>query len=117
LNFTGGESLTISEVHEAADIIKDALDPKANIIFGVAHDPSMNDEIRITLVATGFSRGKWSTAQDKEAMRRKLADLREEDKLDTPTFLRRSLPPRRRETVAAPSKAIPARPKSVTKIK
>ena len=47
LNFTGGESLTISEVHEAADIIKDALDPKANIIFGVAHDPSMDDEIRI----------------------------------------------------------------------
>jgi cell division protein FtsZ len=108
LNFTGGSSLTISEVHEAAEIIKNAVDPKANIIFGVAHDPGMNDDIRITLIATGFPGGKQVRLQNVEEMRQELAGLREEDKLDTPTFLRRSLPPRKQQAVAFPSKVIPA---------
>ncbi|MCL0048222.1 cell division protein FtsZ [Dehalococcoidia bacterium] len=115
LNISGGNSLTISEVHEAAEIIKNAVDPKANIIFGVAHDPSMNDDIRITLIATGFPGGKQATAQNEEAMRQELADLKEEDKLDTPTFLRRPLPPRRQQAVAFPSRATPAHYEPVVK--
>ncbi|MCL0080417.1 cell division protein FtsZ [Dehalococcoidia bacterium] len=115
LNVTGGNSLTISEVHEAAEIIKNAVDPKANIIFGVAHDPGMNDDIRITLIATGFPGGKQATAQNEETMRQELADLKEEDKLDTPTFLRRPLPPRRQQAVAFPSRAIPAHYEPVVK--
>jgi len=117
LNFTGGSSLTISEVHEAAEIIKNAVDPKANIIFGVAHDPGMNDDIRITLIATGFLGGKQATPQNDEATRQELADLREEDKLDTPTFLRRPLPPRRQQAVAFPSRVIPGHYEPVAKIK
>ena len=53
-NVVGGSSLTLFEVNEAAEIIKQAVDPEANIIFGVAHDPNMDNEIRITLIATGF---------------------------------------------------------------
>jgi cell division protein FtsZ len=120
LNFTGDSSLTISEVHEAAEIIKDAVDPNANIIFGVAHDSSMNDDIRITLIATGFPGGKQVGIQNVEEMRRKLAALKgvkEGGKLDTPTFLRHRLLPRRGQAVALPSKVIPARPERVVKLR
>lgn len=116
LNFTGGSSLTIAEVHEAAEIIRNAVDPKANIIFGVAHDPGMNDDITITVIATGFPRGRQVRVQNKEEMRQRLAALKEEDKLDTPTFLRHPLPPRR-QAVAFPSKVIPAHYEPVAKIK
>ena len=54
-NVVGGSSLTLFEVNEAAEVIKQAVDPEANIIFGVAHDPSMDKEVRITLIATGFA--------------------------------------------------------------
>lgn len=117
LNISGGNSLTISEVHEAAEIIKNAVDPKANIIFGVAHDPSMNDDIRITLIATGFPGGKQATAQNEEAMRQELESLKEEDNLDAPTFLRRPLPSRNQQAVAFPSKVIPGRYEPVERTK
>jgi len=53
-NVVGGSSLTLFEVNQAADVIKAAVDPDANIIFGVANDQAMDQEIRITLIATGF---------------------------------------------------------------
>jgi cell division protein FtsZ len=53
-NIVGGEDLTMTEVDEAAKIIKSSADPDANIIFGAAIDESMRDELRITVVATGF---------------------------------------------------------------
>jgi cell division protein FtsZ len=53
-NVTGGEDLGIQEINEAADLIMGAADPEANIIFGAAIDPAMRDEVRITLIATGF---------------------------------------------------------------
>ncbi|MCS7001822.1 MAG: cell division protein FtsZ [Dehalococcoidia bacterium] len=51
---TGSEDVTLHEVDEAADIISKAADPQANIIFGMVFDPRMDQEIRITVVATGF---------------------------------------------------------------
>jgi cell division protein FtsZ len=54
LNITGSNDLGIFEVNEAADIIRQAVDPDANIIFGAGIDESMNDEIKITVIATGF---------------------------------------------------------------
>ncbi|MCK4368309.1 MAG: cell division protein FtsZ, partial [Dehalococcoidales bacterium] len=54
-NVAGGTGLTLFEVNEAADVIKQAVDPEANIIFGVVQDPSMGEEVRITLIATGFT--------------------------------------------------------------
>ena len=60
LNITGGEDLGLFEVNEAADLIRQAVDEEANIIFGAGIDESMKDEISITVIATGFDdeRGK-----------------------------------------------------------
>lgn len=55
LNITGGNDLTLQEVTIAADIIYDAVDPDANIIFGAVIDESMQGEIKITVIATGFN--------------------------------------------------------------
>jgi cell division protein FtsZ len=57
-NIVGGADLTMTEVDEAAKIITSAADPDANIIFGATIDESMHDQIRITIVATGFDQAK-----------------------------------------------------------
>jgi len=56
LNITGGSNLGLFEVNEAAEIIAQAADPEANIIFGAVIDDSLQDEVRITVIATGFER-------------------------------------------------------------
>ena len=56
-NVTGGSDLALFEVNEAAEIIKKMVDPDANIIFGAVIDDAMDDEIRITVIATGFDVG------------------------------------------------------------
>lgn len=53
-NITGGPDLTMTEVDEAAKIIASAADPDANIIFGATIDDTMHDQLKITVVATGF---------------------------------------------------------------
>lgn len=57
-NIVGGQDLTMTEVDEAAKIISAAADPDANIIFGATIDENMHDQIRITVVATGFDQTK-----------------------------------------------------------
>lgn len=57
-NIIGGPDLTMSEVDEAAKIISSAADPDANIIFGATIDESMRDQLKITVVATGFDQTK-----------------------------------------------------------
>jgi cell division protein FtsZ len=54
INVTGGHDMTLFEVHEAASIIQEAADEEANIIFGTVIDPNMKDEIKVTVIATGF---------------------------------------------------------------
>ncbi|MHB1130781.1 MAG: cell division protein FtsZ [Chloroflexota bacterium] len=54
-NVTGGPDMTLWEVNEAAQVIYKAADPEANIIFGAVIDPTMEGEIKITLLAAGFS--------------------------------------------------------------
>ncbi|MEA2462691.1 MAG: cell division protein FtsZ [Acidobacteriota bacterium] len=54
INVTGGHDMTLFEVHEAASIIQEAADEEANIIFGTVIDPRMKDEIKVTVIATGF---------------------------------------------------------------
>jgi len=53
-NVTGGPSLTLREIHQAADVIGRTVDPDATIIFGAVLDGAMQDDLRITLIATGF---------------------------------------------------------------
>ncbi|MCR4441119.1 MAG: cell division protein FtsZ [Peptococcaceae bacterium] len=55
-NITGGSNLGLFEVNEAAEIIAQAADPDANIIFGAVIDDNMGDEVRVTVIATGFER-------------------------------------------------------------
>lgn len=55
-NVTGGSNLTLFEVNQAAAIIKETAHPDVNLIFGAVIDPNMKDEIRITVIATGFER-------------------------------------------------------------
>ena len=54
LNFTGSDDLNLFEVNEAADIVVSTADKGANIIFGTVIDPSIGDEVRVTVIATGF---------------------------------------------------------------
>ncbi|MEM6281000.1 MAG: cell division protein FtsZ [Chloroflexota bacterium] len=57
-NITGGNDLTLFEVNEAAAIIKDSAHPEVNLIFGAQVDETMGDEVRITVIATGFEQSR-----------------------------------------------------------
>ncbi len=54
LNITGGRDLGLFEVNDAAEIIQNAADPNANIIFGAVIDESMGEDVRVTVIGTGF---------------------------------------------------------------
>ena len=54
INITGGPDMTLFEVHEAASVIQEAADEEANIIFGTVIDARMKDEVKVTVIATGF---------------------------------------------------------------
>jgi len=57
-NITGGPDMTLFEINEAAAIIKDSAHPEVNLIFGAQVDEGMGDEVRITVIATGFEQGR-----------------------------------------------------------
>lgn len=61
VNITGGEDLTLGEVHQINEIVHEAVGEEAEIIFGAVHEPAMHGEIRVTVIATGFDRGIAST--------------------------------------------------------
>jgi len=106
-NVVGGSSLTLLEVNEAAEVIKQAVDPDANIIFGVAHDPSMDDTVRITLIATGFiSKIGSATTSREDELSQMLKALKSEEELDVPSFLRRPLFSHRRQTITPATKVV-----------
>jgi cell division protein FtsZ len=92
-NVVGGDNLSLFEVNEAAEIIKQAVDPNANIIFGVARDSRMDKDLKITLIATGFETTSMSGNNVNEAeISGYLNTLKagNEDQLDVPAFLRRA---------------------------
>ncbi len=88
-NVVGGSDLTLFEVNEAAAVIKKAVDPEANIIFGVANSDRMDKEVRITLIATGFTTvGTGSKIYDDD-LSRMLKTIKTDEEYDVPSFLRR----------------------------
>jgi len=104
INITGGEDLTILEVNQAAEIIAEAADQDAEIIFGTAINPEMKEEIKITVIATGFNRERESQEKIRPPMRQAPAAPAQrtgdnfkvvspppapEDDLDIPSFLRK----------------------------
>ena len=88
-NVAGDSSLTLYEVNAAADIIRKAVDPDANVIFGVLLDPNMGNEVRLTLIATGFAtkEGMAGAAREREIFRA-LKNLKSDDELEVPAFMR-----------------------------
>ncbi len=104
-NVTGGTDLSLHDVNEAAEIIRKTADPEANIIFGAVIDESMNDKIRITVIATGFDaatqqrpavlRTVAATAPRPRVVRQPVplddfpARVLDNGNLDIPAFLRR----------------------------
>ncbi|HLM86810.1 MAG TPA: cell division protein FtsZ, partial [Solirubrobacteraceae bacterium] len=99
LNITGGKDLGLFEVNEAAEIIQTAADPNANIIFGAVIDESMSDDVRVTVIGTGFDhrpgrgarRESRSTRPDRNPRisdrQRSTLEISDED-IDVPPFLR-----------------------------
>ena len=94
LNITGGPNLGLFEVNEAAELVAQAADPEANIIFGAVIDENLEDEIQLIVIATGFEK------QTEKQERKRVEKVREtaataaakndSDDLDIPTFLRRN---------------------------
>jgi len=89
-NITGGTDLTLKEVQEAAQVISHAVDPEANIIFGMVTDMKMEDEVRVTIIATGLPTVDASTLRDDGISEFLRAALGDESDLDLPPFLRAS---------------------------
>ena len=100
LNITGGRDLGLFEVNEAAELIHSAADANSNIIFGAVIDEAMGDEIRVTVIATGFDHGgaarrargaRRAAPRDRDPRiderQRDSLEIRDDD-LDIPPFLR-----------------------------
>lgn len=62
INVTGSMDIGLEEVEQAASLVQDAVHPDALTIFGATFDESMDDEIRVTVIATGFADGKSAAA-------------------------------------------------------
>jgi cell division protein FtsZ len=65
MNITGGSNLSLYEVNEAAEIVISASDPDVNMIFGAIIDEDLKDEIKVTVIATGFEAKSAPAAQRK----------------------------------------------------
>ena len=88
---TGGNTLSLKEVQEAADVIHELADPEANVIFGTSRDAKMDDEVKVTMVAASFPVAQDDLVQRDEDLRKLLRDATPDDSddLDIPSFLRR----------------------------
>jgi cell division protein FtsZ len=94
LNITGGPDLGLYDVNEAASLVQESADEDANIIFGAVIDENLKDEIKITVIATGFElkeKQKSDELSEQEASSSEIEELAdtEDGSFSIPTFLRR----------------------------
>lgn len=92
LNISGPSDLGLHEVHEAAEIISKAAHPEANIIFGAVIDDSLGDEVRVTVIATGFDhvrRQEKLELKDNELKKKTETPVFETTEFEIPTFLQK----------------------------
>jgi cell division protein FtsZ len=98
LNITGGHDLGLFEVNEAAEIVSAAADSNSNIIFGAVIDDGMGEDVRVTVIATGFDQGRMRGGASRERparsrdvtiddVRRSSLEIRD-DEIDIPSFLK-----------------------------
>ena len=105
INITGGSDVGLLEANTAAELVQRSADPEANIIFGTVTDDSMGDEIKITVIATGFEKDNERQAANgyegivADAWRKRSSSVQSSspssietpsDNLDIPTFLRKN---------------------------
>ena len=106
INITGGSSLALHEVNEAASLVKDAAYEDANIIFGSVIDPDLDDEVMVTIIATGFedtskvampSYEKWRPSREtftlsgsERILSKNVPVSMGDTDLDIPTFMRKT---------------------------
>ena len=88
---TGGNSLSLQEVQDAAAVLEEMADPEANIIFGTSRDPRLEDEVKMTMVAAAFPVMQDNQKQREAELQQLLQDIPQGslDDLDVPSFLRR----------------------------
>jgi cell division protein FtsZ len=88
---SGGPTLTLQEVQDAARVIEDMSDPDANIIFGTCRDSKLEEEVKITMVAASFPVMAENQQLREDELERLLQDVipQSEEELDVPSFLRR----------------------------
>ncbi|MFZ4439665.1 MAG: cell division protein FtsZ [Syntrophales bacterium] len=89
LNITGGPSMTLHEINEASSMIQAEVHEDANIIFGTVVDESMGDEIRITVIATGFKSTETAARADVASLG---SFRRPQSSISVPTFIRNEKP-------------------------
>jgi cell division protein FtsZ len=98
LNITGGHDLGLFEVNEAAEVVQGAADANSNMIFGAVIDDAMGEDVRVTVIATGFDHGRLrgGTGRERAArgrdvtiddVRRSSLEIRD-DEIDIPSFLK-----------------------------
>jgi len=90
LNITGGPDIGLFEVNEAAEVVTSAADVNANVIFGAVIDDAMGEEIRVTVIATGFGGGRRRrrTSAEQPVVVPSGSPEQAENGLDVPSFLR-----------------------------
>jgi cell division protein FtsZ len=96
LNITGGHDLGLFEVNEAAEIVQGAADTNSNMIFGAVIDDAMGEDVRVTVIATGFDHGRLRAGRERASrsrdvtiddVRRSSLEIRD-DEIDIPSFLK-----------------------------
>jgi cell division protein FtsZ len=96
---SGGGTVSLPELNMAAQVIAEVVDPTAEIIFGTSTDPGLGEEVKITLIATGFNgvgqqhyeKADFTRFEDEEFRRLRQEAVEHRDDMDLPTFLRRPI--------------------------
>jgi cell division protein FtsZ len=107
MNINGGSSLSLHEIHDAASLVRDSAHEDVNIIFGSVIDPDLDDEVLVTVIATGFEErstkapiktfDRWKPAKEivslkgaEKILSKEMFPGVDKEDLDVPTFMRRS---------------------------
>ncbi len=95
INFTGGEDMSLHEISRAAEIAREVADPDANVIYGTVIDPTLEDTMKVTIIATGFNMKMNASVIEKEIASDQgqlVEDTQSEDEkkvdFDLPSFLK-----------------------------
>lgn len=107
INIAADSNLTLFEVNEAMSLISEAVGQEANIIFGTVLDDTLMDEIRVTVIATGFNLNKQEQLEPEKGEQEVPAKAGEREDLSVPAFVRRGS--RRSANAAEESESQPAR--------